>query len=241
MKNSKTLFLGIFLVAMIVSFVYLMNANDANYFFNILDQKVFIRAHLASICLLLILGIAVAEIYKKSSHFSSEKNKIYQSILPIMLITYLIMNTISLSLSLSLGLVGSLSIIRFRTPIKDITDIVYLFISFCTGIIVSSNRMLVAILIGYPILFVLLIIYSKLEIGNNSYSLKIEASSEELTLFNELLDVLKNKVSIVNEAYVQDDSIIESIYRVKINNENDHIWLMSCLQSSEFKFNLVKI
>ena len=83
-------------------------------------------------------------------------------IIPIMsLITFLIIMVVKSSLALSLGLVGALSIVRFRTPIKEPEELVYLFLSISLGLgfgagltlITSCSFIVIIIVIGYIIFF----------------------------------------------------------------------------------------
>ena len=73
-------------------------------------------------------------VYEKKSISLSSKYQL-SSIIPILsATTYLVILIVKSSLALSLGLVGALSIVRFRTPVKEPEDLVYLFLSIAIGI-----------------------------------------------------------------------------------------------------------
>tara|TARA_B100001057_G_C22681909_1_gene884102 strand:+ start:450 stop:833 length:384 start_codon:yes stop_codon:yes gene_type:complete len=76
--------------------------------------------------------------------------------LPILsLITFLVILVVKTSLALSLCLVGALSIIRFRTPIKEPEELIYLFLSIGLGLGYGANQTLITISIFTGILIVI--------------------------------------------------------------------------------------
>ena len=72
----------------------------------------------------------------------------------ILLTTILIITVVKSSLALSLGLVGALSIVRFRTPIKEPEELAYLFLAIATGLGLGANQTLPTI---FSTLFILLL------------------------------------------------------------------------------------
>jgi hypothetical protein len=77
------------------------------------------------------------------------------NILPILcLIIFLVIVIIKSSLALSLGLVGALSIVRFRTPIKEPEDLIYLFIAIGMGLGYGSGQILITTTLSLTILLV---------------------------------------------------------------------------------------
>ena len=80
--------------------------------------------------------------------------------------TALIIIGISTNVLLSLGMVGALSIVRFRTPIKDPMDLVYLFWTIVSGILCGAGFVLLAILGSLLIGLVLIVFINKIKIEN---------------------------------------------------------------------------
>src|SRR5262245_12002605 len=70
----------------------------------------------------------------------------------VLLTTLLIITVVKSSLALSLGLVGALSIVRFRTPIKEPEELAYLFLSIGLGLGLGANQRLVTVLVFTVIL-----------------------------------------------------------------------------------------
>ena len=87
-----------------------------------------------------VSGYLLKFFYDKYSNYNLSNNKI-SSILPILtIVTFLIITIIKSSIALSLGLVGALSIVRFRTPIKEPEELLFLFLSIALGIGYGSNQ-----------------------------------------------------------------------------------------------------
>ena len=103
----------------------------------------------------LILGYALTYVYRKThTGFSYEASFNFTLVL-ITVITTVIMMVIGSNIALSLGLIGSLSIIRFRAVIKDSKDMAYLFWAIATGLSVGSANYLMA---GFSGVFIAVVV-----------------------------------------------------------------------------------
>jgi len=100
------------------------------------------------------------------------------SLVGVALITSAIIVTIQSSLVVSLGMVGALSIVRFRTAIKDPLDLMYLFWSISTGIICGAGLGKFAIALALMMTFFILVL-NKLPMSNCPKILIINSSSLE--------------------------------------------------------------
>ena len=92
------------------------------------------------------IGLVIFVIYKKTFSGVMYSSSFNMSLLLMVVITAVIIMTISSNVVLSLGMVGALSIIRFRTVIKDPVDIMYLFWAISMGIIVGAHQYLFALI-----------------------------------------------------------------------------------------------
>ena len=94
------------------------------------------------------------------------------------LVVNLVVLPISSSIALSLGMVGALSIVRFRTAIKDPADIVFTFWVIAVGIINGAGLYMIAI-VGTPVIAVFLFVLSRANFrSNDPYLLVVNYSSE---------------------------------------------------------------
>src|SRR3990172_12637275 len=93
-----------------------------------------------------VLAIYIRELYKRCSISMSNREN-FANIFPVLTsITVVIIFVVKSSLALSLGLVGALSIVRFRTAIKEPEELVYLFLSIAIGVALGAELLLLAIL-----------------------------------------------------------------------------------------------
>jgi hypothetical protein len=109
---------------------------------------------LINLGLVLILGQVLVWHYQRFSPVLSNKRKFSRVFVFIAATTMLVISVVQSSLALSLGLVGALSIIRFRTPIKEPEELAYLFLSIGIGLGLGANQRLItlvafAVILGY--------------------------------------------------------------------------------------------
>jgi len=88
----------------------------------------------------------------------SNREELGQVLPFILLTTVLIITVVKSSLALSLGLVGALSIVRFRTPIKEPEELAYLFIAIALGLGLGANQVVATVVAGLLILAVMTVI-----------------------------------------------------------------------------------
>jgi len=118
-------------------------------------------APLSIVVLLLNLGVGMvlALILRwHFNHFGStlSNREEYAMVFPfVLLTTILIISVVKSSLALSLGLVGALSIVRFRTPVKEPEELAYLFIAIAMGLGLGANQTLPTITAGLTILAIM--------------------------------------------------------------------------------------
>jgi len=93
----------------------------------------------------LVLSTIVAHFYVAYGRSISNRKSFAKSFVMLSIVTTLVIATVSTSLALSLGLVGALSIVRFRAAIKDPEELVYLFLVIAIGIGLGGNRPLFTI------------------------------------------------------------------------------------------------
>lgn len=124
----------------------------------------------------LILGLVIYLSYRFSHSGAVYSAKFNVSLLMMTLITAMIMNVIGNNIALSLGMVGALSIVRFRTAIKDSRDTAYIFwciaVGICCGV---SYYALAAISTG--LIFVVMLVMGSVK-ANDRYLLIIHANDE---------------------------------------------------------------
>ncbi len=111
-----------------------------------------------SLALALVIGLYIFFIYKKSFSGVMYSRNFNVSLILITLVTTLVLMLISTNLTLTLGMVGALSIVRFRTAIKDPIDTAFIFWAVGEGLALGVGFFDAAIIGGVVIgIFVLLL------------------------------------------------------------------------------------
>ncbi len=121
----------------------------------------------------LLLSFCIYISYKFSYSRIAYSARFNASLMLLAIISTLIMSCIGNNVALSLGMVGALSIIRFRTSVKDSRDTAYIFWAIAVGICCGVSDYLVAS-IGTIFVFILLLIFGNVQ-SNTRYLLVIRA------------------------------------------------------------------
>ena len=90
--------------------------------------------------LAILLSSVLARIYLIYGKTYSDRHLLARTFVVLSLTTMLVITVVKSSLALSLGLIGALSIVRFRTPIKEPEELVYLFYALAIGIGLGAGR-----------------------------------------------------------------------------------------------------
>tara|TARA_R110002167_G_scaffold206691_18_gene410811 strand:- start:18638 stop:19321 length:684 start_codon:yes stop_codon:yes gene_type:complete len=113
----------------------------------------FILNIMMTIVLTLVLGL----VYKKYGKSLSNRQRTSEIFVLLSLTTMIIITIVKSSIALSLGLVGALSIVRFRTAIKEPEELVYFFIAIAIGLGLGANQRAVVVLgVVVAMLFIVL-------------------------------------------------------------------------------------
>lgn len=171
-----------------------------------------------SLLVAFVISLFIVYIYRKTfSGVVFNKNNSLTIIL-LTIVTAMIIRTINSNLSLSLGMVGALSIVRFRTAIKEPLDTAFMFWAIAAGIMSGAGQYLIAIL-GSLILGILYYL---------AYLYNVKAKSQYLLVINynlifektllEKLDVIKNK-KLKNKSINAKD-VVEATYEVELDDES---------------------
>ncbi|MEH6991460.1 DUF4956 domain-containing protein [Neobacillus drentensis] len=167
----------------------------------------------------LALGLFIYMIYKKTFTGVIYSHTFNISLIIMALATALIIIGISSNVLLSLGMVGALSIVRFRTPIKDPMDIVYIFWAIVVGILCGAGFIALAVTGSLLIGLVLFFFVNKIKI-ENPYLLVIRYN--ENSIENSLEHVISGhaKKHSLKSKSVMPGNDFEVTYEIRVK-END--------------------
>jgi len=116
---------------------------------------------LAALSISFVIGLFIFMVYKKTYIGVMYSSSFGITLIAMDLITTLVILAVSSNLITSLGMVGALSIVRFRTVVKEPLDLVYLFWSITTGIIVGAGLIPLAVIGSIAIGFVLFVFVNR--------------------------------------------------------------------------------
>lgn len=126
----------------------------------------------------LVIGLFIFVVYKKTLTGVMYSNGFACTLIGLSLVTTLVIMAVTSNVVLSLGMVGALSIVRFRTAIKEPMEIVFLFWTLAVGIVVGAGMIPLAI-IGSAIIGVILILFANRKIRNHPYILILNCRDEK--------------------------------------------------------------
>lgn len=139
-----------------------------------------------ALALAFAIGLFIMTIYKKTFHGVMYSKSFGVSLLALTLITTLIILAVTSNIVLSLGMVGALSIVRFRSAIKEPMDIAFLFWSISVGIVLGAGLIPLAIF-GSILIGVILVLFINKQLHENPYILIVNCdntTAEQAVLSN---------------------------------------------------------
>lgn len=179
------------------------------------------------------VGLFIYWVYKKTFSGVIYSHTFNISLIIMSMATALIIMGISSNVLLSLGMVGALSIVRFRTPIKDPMDLVYLFWAIIAGILCGAGFIPLVIIGSILIGAVLLFLINKIKI-DNPYLVVIKYHDNSIESLLEHVLSQSSKKHIVKSKSVMPGNRFEVTYEVRVKEENmNFINTLSDLDSVE--------
>ena len=125
----------------------------------------------------LVIGLFVFMVYKKTFNGVMYSSGFSLTLVGLALVTTLIIMAVTSNVVLSLGMVGALSIVRFRAAIKEPMEIVYLFWAIAAGIVIGAGMIPLAV-IGSAIIGMVLILFANRKVHENPYILIMNCTDE---------------------------------------------------------------
>ena len=201
-----------------------------------------ISAVLVNLFLCMMLVSLVGWFYKKYSRSLGGKTHV-GAILPLIGLTvFMVITVVKSSLALSLGLVGALSIVRFRTPIKEPEELGYLFLTIAVGLGFGAGFSLITTIITFAILIYLFMVgtsrgSSKVD---GEYTLLVKLSQNK---YNEVADIIDQKVTaykIIRTENAGDK--INAYFNISVDEGFNFQELIDALKNTDgdIEFNMVE-
>lgn len=173
---------------------------------------------LISLALAFALGMFIFLVYKKTYAGVMYSSGFGVTLLALTMITTLVILAVTSNVVLSLGMVGALSIVRFRTAIKEPLDIAFLFWSIAVGIVLAAGMLPLAI-IGSLVIGVILLIFANRKPHVRPYIAVLQCDGQDSE--KSALEYLKTKVQrcVVKTKTAQPGSV-ELNLEVRLKSED---------------------
>lgn len=148
-----------------------------------------------ALALAFVIGLFIMQVYKKTFKGVMYSESFGVSLIALCLITTLIILAVTSNIVLSLGMVGALSIVRFRSAIKEPIDIAYLFWAISAGIVIGAGLIPLAIM-GSIFIGIVMVLFVNRKTINNPYILVINCENDNSE--NDALKLLSKNVQKYN-------------------------------------------
>ncbi len=175
---------------------------------------------LLSLLIALISSLIINFIYKKTYMGVSYSKSNPLSIILLTLVTCIVIRTINSNLSLSLGMVGALSIVRFRTSVKDPIDTIYMFWAITAGIMSGAGLYLVTILSN---LIIALLYFMSFLIESKKDNKKLLIITLPSSNSKEIIDMLQKKKCVLKTESYKENNESELTFEAKNRTQIEDI------------------
>ena len=195
---------------------------------------------LLSLIVATICSLVIKYVYKKFSQSINNKENFSNIFVLLAITTTIVITVVKFSLALSLGLVGALSIVRFRTPIKEPEELVFLFLSISIGIGYGANQIVITSSIFLVIIIIIWFFSPFYRINKvNDYNLIIEWPNENKIVVSDLIEFFKDTFKDIDLVkYEKSNTEHSIILNLNIINTQQ---IDKIVDELEKKYNFVKI
>lgn len=134
---------------------------------------------LVALALAFAIGLFICEVYKKTYRGVMYSKSFVITLLALAMLTTMAIMTVTSNVVLGLGMVGALSIVRFRTAIKEPMDIAFLFWSIVVGIMLGAGMIPLGVFSSVIMGMVMLYMANRKGLEENVYILVLQCATEE--------------------------------------------------------------
>ncbi len=172
-----------------------------------------------SIGISFIIGLFIYAVYKKTFTGVMYSRTFNVSLVAMTMVTALIIQGITSNIILSLGMVGALSIVRFRTAIKDPMDILFLFWSIATGILCGAGLIPLAVIGSVAIGLVLVAMMNHMTL-DTAYLLIVKLNGDEAE--KEVSDLLSSRIKkfFIKSKTITGNQATEIVYEIRLKDQS---------------------
>lgn len=164
-----------------------------------------------------LVGLFIYMVYKKTFMGVMYSRPFNVSLVALTMLTTFVILAVTSNVVLSLGMVGALSIVRFRTAIKDPMDLVFLFWAIASGIVLGAGLIPLAIFASI-IMGLILVFFANKTVLDTPYILMINCNDENSEeVVNKKIKSTFSKYQVKSKSVIPDRGI-ELVFEVRMKN-----------------------
>jgi uncharacterized membrane protein YhiD involved in acid resistance len=173
----------------------------------------------------ILLGFFLAWTYKKTHRGFSYSQSFSFALLLVTAITTMIIVLIENSIAAAIGIFGAFSIIRFRTAVKDVRDVVFLFLALASGLGIGLGELTISIL-GTLVLCGLIFLVYKSNFGGLRkleyvLNFKMDAKNHSNDVFQGVMEKYLKKQLLLNIESKERGKILAFTFNISLKNDDD--------------------
>lgn len=185
------------------------------------DQPVEIFPFLIQLILTVILSLLIGFFYIKYGNSLSNRKALSRVLVLVSLTTMIIITIVKGSLALSLGLVGALSIVRFRTAIKEPEELAYFFMVISIGLGIGAGQLVVTI-IGTLFLSLVIVFINRQKTTEVLQNLIIRFQQQEENDLEKAIKLLKKHATELELRRLdEDDQLSEVSFAIRFSSPDN--------------------
>ena len=185
-------------------------------------EQMQVKMPIETVFLILVIAFIVALIiyltYKNTYTGVMYNPRFNVSLIMITMVTTIVMVVIGSNISVSLGMVGALSIIRFRTAVKDPRDTAFIFWAVVSGLACGTQNYTIVIA-GSIVICLVLFGFKKVIAKNDKFILIVKGKDFSIEEITKIISN-KTKYSECKAKYINNGNI-ELIFDIKLKNNKD--------------------
>jgi len=171
-----------------------------------------------NILIAFVLGLLVSWVYRRTHRGFSYSVSFVHTLMILSMVTALVMMVIGNSIARAFSLVGALSIIRFRTPVKDTKDTAFVFFALAIGMAAGTGTHIIAI-VGTAIIGLIILIIHRFRLGEIKGSdfllrFRLRTSPNQDNVYQDVFNRYLSKSTLINMTTLEQGASMELAFNI---------------------------
>ena len=182
--------------------------------------QVSVWGFIVNLVLSAVLAYLLSIVYTKYGHSLSNRKMFARNFMLITVTTMLIITIVKASLALSLGLVGALSIVRFRTAIKEPEELAYMFLAIGIGLGFGADQRIITV-IAFAFITAMIWMKSRGRASRENHSLYLTLTSRNPSKveLDRIVETLQKHCSAASiKRFDENKDVLEASFLVEVDN-----------------------